>query len=165
MISGALITRGTIWLALLCYVVAIALQTKINSRLALYARLIWLAGCVFFVMHVAAAFYFFHHWSHALAQDHTRIETVQRTGLDSGSGIYFNYLLGAMWLADCAGWPLRGRHFHESHPKWRVALHVFFLFMIFNGTVMFGHGWARPAGAILCTLALSGLILRAKFPS
>ena len=165
MSTGALITRATIWLALLCYATTTALQTRVAWRSAQFTRVVWLMGCCFFLVHVAAAFHFYHHWNHALAEDHTRIETVRLTGLDSGRGIYFNYLLGLIWLADCAAWPLRGRHLHESHPKWHIALHAFFLFMIFNATVVFGHGWARPAGAVLCTLALSSLILRKRFPT
>src|SRR6185436_10539670 len=165
MSPGPLITRATIWLALLCYLTATALQIKPSPRPASLARFIWMTGCAFFLMHVAAAFQFYHQWSHALAENHTRLETIDRTGLNFGGGIYFNYFLGAIWLADCAGWPLRGKHLHESHPKWRLILHSFFLFMIFNATVMFGHGWAQPAGAVLCTLALGSLILRARSPA
>lgn len=160
-----MITRATIWLALFCYLATTALQTRASSRTTLLPRVIWMTGCIFFVLHVAAAFHFYHQWSHAMAEDDTRLQTVQRTGMNFGGGIYFNYLLGLMWLTDCAGWPVRGSHLHELHPRWRIALHAFFLFMIFNATVMFGHGWARPAGAVLCTLALSCLILRARFPA
>jgi hypothetical protein len=165
MITGAAVTRATIWLALLCYVTTIGLQTRASLRATLLARFIWIGGCLIFLAHVAAAFHFYHHWSHVLAENDTRLQTIERTGLNFGGGIYFNYLLGLMWLADCAGWPLRGKHLHESLPRWRFVLHIYFLFMIFNATVMFGHGWARPAGAILCTLALSGLFLRARFPT
>ncbi|HEY0550032.1 MAG TPA: hypothetical protein VGF13_10560, partial [Verrucomicrobiae bacterium] len=121
MTIGAIITRGTIWLALICYVTTTVFQTKAGARPASLSRFIWLAGCVFFVLHVIAAFQFFHHWSHDVAENATRWQTIERTGLNFGGGIYFNYLFGLAWLADCAGWPLRGKLLHESHPRWRVV--------------------------------------------
>ena len=40
---------------------------------------------------------------------------------------------------------------------WFLLLHGFFLFMIFNATVVFGQGWAQPAGVILCLLVIAAL--------
>jgi len=114
---GALITRVTIWLALLCYVGTVVFQISTRWRVSRLTRVVWATGCVFFLVPVTAAFHFYHQWSHALAENDTRMQTIERTGLNFGAGIYFNYLLGLIWLGDCAGWPPRGKHLHELVPR------------------------------------------------
>ena len=145
-------------MALLCYLATVVLQTRGHARAEKAARLLWLMGCLLSLAHVAAAFHFHHHWSHALAAEDTRRQTLEQTGVNFRGGIYFNYLFALVWLADCAGWLVGGKHFHETHRAWRIVLHSFFLFMIFNATVVFGHGWARPVGAVVCALAVAGLM-------
>ena len=151
---AALVTRGSVWLAVLCYVVTVALRMRDTERSEMLGRRVWSLGCLLFLVHVAAAFHFYHQWSHSLAADETRRQTLEQTGVKFGGGIYFNYLFAAVWVGDCIGWWLGGEGFRARNPKWSVTLHSFFLFMIFNATVVFGHGMAKPAGAVVCVAVL-----------
>ena len=144
------LTRGTVWFALLCYGAAVMLQGRPSLRALTAARIVWSLGCILFLAHVASAFQFYHHWSHTAAAEETHRQTKLETGLDFRAGIYFNYLFAAVWLADCAAWIRSGRLLQERHRAWRWFLHGYFLFMIFNSTVAFGHGIAKPFGALLC---------------
>ncbi len=155
MSTGALWTRATIWTALLCYVavtILMARRTLSSSRLA---RIVWSAGCVFLFAHLAAAFHFHHDWSHAAAMQDTQRQTMARVGIDFGGGVYFNYAFAAIWLADCIWWwmhPSSGRR-----DGWWILLQSYFLFMIFNSTVVFGRGFAKLAGAMICLLGIAAL--------
>jgi hypothetical protein len=151
---ATIITKATVWLALLCYTGAILSRGLHNQTLM---RTMWLAGCVFFLAHVAAAFHFFYHWSHAFAVEDTRAQTMALTGVNFRGGLFFNYLFALIWLIDCAGFLHGGKLFQETHVVWRRVLHTFFIFMIFNATVVFGHGWAKPAGGVVCVVALFAL--------
>jgi hypothetical protein len=143
-----------VWLALLCYVGAVFSRGRGHQSLM---RKIWLVGCLFFLAHVVAAFHFFYHWSHAFAVEDTRAQTMELIGVNFRGGLLFNYLFGLLWLIDCAGWFRDGKLFQETHRVWRRALHTFFIFMIFNATVVFGHGWAKPAGGVISVIALLAL--------
>jgi hypothetical protein len=160
---GAFVTRATVWLALLCYATAVVLEARRKNRMERLSRILWVAGCVFFLAHVAGAFHFYHHWSHAAAEEDTRRQTLERAGVNFRGGIYFNYLFAAIWFIDCPGWCLNGKLLHECSRSWRFVLHGFFLFMIFNATVVFGMGWSRPAGVILCLVVLVALFRARRF--
>lgn len=155
------LTRGTIWAALVCYILTVCLD-QLRPRSARISRLVWTLGCLLLFAHIAAAFHFHHHWSHFEAAEETRRQTLQQVGLNFGFCIYFNHLFALVWLADCASWWARGAEFRSAHKWWFLSLHAFFLFMIFNGTVVFGRGWARSAGAILCGIAIVLLARRRR---
>jgi len=163
--AGEMITRGTVWLALICYTATVVLQTSVSARAQRAGRILWAIGCVVFLAHVAAAFQFYHQWSHLIAAEDTRRQTMERVGMNFSAGIYFNYLFAAVWLIDCATLVGSGKLLHEGRRTWRIILHSFFLSMIFNATVVFGHGWARPTGAILCTLVVIALLWRERIPA
>ena len=150
--SGEWLTRATIWIALLLYTVgAILLLLRAPSeKVAPRARLAWTAGCASFVAHVLCAFAFFHQWSHTAAYIETARQTETMTGFRSGSGLYLNYLFGAAWIALTMWWWMSPRGFF-AQPRWSHALwNGFAVFMIFNGTVVFGRGAARWFGMALC---------------
>lgn len=152
--TAALITRGTVWLALLCYAVAVFMQMRGSMQTQIRARRVWTLGCILFLAHVAAAFHFYHHWSHAMAAEDTRRQTLDQIGVNFGGGIYFNYVFAVVWLGDCIAWWMVGENFRARNAKWSAALHTFFLFMIFNATVIFGQSVAKLAGAVLCIAVL-----------
>jgi hypothetical protein len=64
------------------------------------ARLVWTSGFWFYLTHVAAAFHFRHHWSHALAYEQTARQTAEPFGASWGGGLYFNYAFTAVWALD-----------------------------------------------------------------
>jgi hypothetical protein len=138
----------------------VLLQGRGGVRSQKFARGCWFAGCLFFGLHVVAAFQFVHGWSHAAAAEDTRRQTLERTGIDFGGGIYFNYLLALVWAADVAGGIPNRPFLRERSRTWSVFLHGFFLFMIFNSTVVFGRPEARVPGLLLCIVVLTALLFR-----
>ncbi len=101
-----------------------------------WSRIAWTIGCAFYLSHVAAAFQFEHHWSHSAAYDATARQTAEVFGLRWGGGLYFNYLLTILWIAESIWWT-RSR-----------ALQWFFAFMFFNATIVFGSAFARWSGIV-----------------
>ena len=157
--TAALVTRATICAALLCYTAATVLTTRRNSSAVNTSRIIWTAGCILFLAHVAAAFHFYHHWSHSAAAEDTRRQTLERLGFDFSGGLYFNYAFAVIWPGDCIRWWICKPNVEARRGVWTLAVHVFFLFMIFNSTVVFGHGFARLAGAAICLLGVFALLV------
>lgn len=123
------------------------------------ARLLWTVACGFYLVHVGAAFEFYHGWSHAAAYQHTAVQTAQVTGWSWGGGLYFNYLFTIIWMADVLWW-WRGLALYRKRPLWITAtIHWLFAFMFFNATVIFASGWVRWFG-VAATLVLIRLWLR-----
>jgi len=150
--AGELLTRATIWSALLGYAWGAALLSSARSseRRLVAARMAWTLGCVFFVAHFFCAFHFYHHWSHADAYTETARQTEEMTGHHSGSGLYLNYLFGLVWIILVAWWWLAPVRF-VAQSGWSLALwNGFALFMIFNGTVVFGKGPVQWFGGAIC---------------
>jgi hypothetical protein len=173
---GALLTSWTIRAALVCYAIYLAL-TLTTSRPKL-ARATWTTGCGLFIVHVACAFHFYHHWSHQAAWLKTADETRLILGVAFGDGIYFSYLFLVLWVADVVWlWfvetlPTHGSlHLRSARsatgvpppvstgsgtPSWRLAVHGFLLFIAVNGAIIFEAGATRIVG-IPVVLGLAGL--------
>ncbi len=107
------------------------------------ARWLWTTAGTLLWVHVACAFHFQHHWSHAGAYAHTARQTAEFVGLEWGGGLYFNYLLLIVWTGDILWWWV-GPVSHRNRPRiagWIVG--GFVAFMAFNATVVFGAGPLR----------------------
>jgi hypothetical protein len=156
-LNEAFLTRGTVWLALICYAAVVVLEARSDARGTTVSRIVWVLGCAFFLAHILAAFHFYHHWSHAAAAQDTQRQTFERLRVNFGSGVYFNYLFALIWLADVFAGSFKRGFLHERNRLWFFVLHGFFIFMIFNATVIFGRGWARPVGGVLCLVVLAAL--------
>jgi len=185
---GALLTSWTIRAALVCYAAYVALCLANNKTLTTsmpnLARAIWTAGCGLFVVHVACAFHFYHHWSHQAAWQKTADETRLLIGVAFGDGIYFSYLFLVLWVADVVWlWSFRSPatigslHFRSARsatavpphiagrrrtPTWRLAVHGFLLFIAVNGAIIFEGGVTRAVG-VPVVLLLTGLAVWRAF--
>lgn len=171
---GELLTRWTIRLALVCFASYFALRLAGTGRQRA-ERAIWTIGCVLFAAHVAAAFHFYHAWSHAAAWRKTAEETQALLGVPFGDGIYFSYAFLVLWVLDvvwlwisasgspagrvaasatCVPAESVGR---ETTPRWRVLVHAFLLFIAFHGAIVFEGGPTRWLGIpAVCLLAFLG---------
>lgn len=157
--NGEALTRWTVRLALLLYAATLALRLT-DPRRTRTARLLWTAGCILFLIHVIAAFHFFHQWSHGDAYRETARQTREMTGVASGAGLYLNYLFTLVWAADVAWWWRRGADRYTRRPQWvGVVLQSFLFFMAFNGTVVFEQGATRwVAAGVVVVLAILGIV-------
>ncbi|HWB03986.1 MAG TPA: hypothetical protein VG796_13245 [Verrucomicrobiales bacterium] len=148
-IPGEWLTRATVWLALSLYTGSEILLVAEHPH---DSRALHTFGCLAFLAHVACAFAFHHHWSHAAAYADTARQTAQLTGWNWGGGLYINYLFAAVWCAESLwSWISASGYFHR--PRWITrTVCGFFLFMVFNGAVVFVPGPARWYGLLLCLL-------------
>lgn len=139
---GIAVTAWTARIAVGCYLARLLIDVARPRDLAWQSRgrMIWTVGGLVFCLHVLAAYHFYHHWSRAAAWEHTREQTLLKTGWDSGAGLLVNDLFLMVWLLDLVvwwcdlTWPQR--------RGWYAATQGFLLFIVFNATVVFGpRGW------------------------
>ena len=149
--SGDALTIGTVRVALLLYVAALVIMAGAarapgRDRGGRVARVLWSAGALAYLAHVGAAFHFVHGWSHHAAVVETARQTRELFGMDTGVGIWFNYLFTAVWSADVAWWWLDPNGYIRRPGPVSAGVHVFLAFMFFNGAVVFAHGPSRWFG-------------------
>ncbi|MBI1765412.1 MAG: hypothetical protein HYR56_28685 [Acidobacteria bacterium] len=155
--TGELLTRVFIWLALSGYTIGAAAFLLSNGRPAWLraARWAWTLGCGCFLVHVACAFQFYHAWSHWAAYRETARQTGATFGWYWGGGVYVSYAFTLLWMLDVLIWWTQGLASYAQRPVWLTAAwHGFFVFILFNGTVVFERGAARWFGALICAALL-----------
>ena len=148
---------------LLCgvYVLAIALRAT-SGRWTHAARATWIAGAALLVIHVVTAYGEAHGWSHAAAVEHTRQETLRRTGWDSGVGIWMNFVTVGFWLAEAVRL-LRPPIPEPTHPapsRFARLAQSWIAFMMVQSSIVFADAplrWVALAAAltVLSMLAIS----------
>jgi hypothetical protein len=148
------IVRGTIVVA----TVAWALGEVLMRRLAFdrLARGVWTSGIALALLHVVLAFEFVYVWDHGAAVAATAQQTADLVGWRWGGGIYINYIFLALWLADvCWWWVAPVTHATRSvlFETTRLAL---FVFMFFNGAVVFATPPTRIVGLAAIVAVLIG---------
>jgi hypothetical protein len=161
---GDILTRATIWLALSGYAAwfVTALMSRRNPNLRKLSRLALTIGCAFFLAHVFCAFNYHYDWSHANAFQRTAEQVGKTMGVESGWGVYVSYAFTLAWTLDVTWWWFSGPDSYEQRPRFLITgWHLFFLFMVFNGTVVFETGYSRWLGLALC-LGLAGFWIFAK---
>lgn len=157
MSGGELLTRGSVWLALIAYAIGAGMMLRVRGRAA--ARCVWTIGCALFLVHVVCAFGFYHGWSHAAALDATARQTGEMTGVRWGGGLFLNYVFALAWLGDVLWWWLAPESHARRSQRLAAVWHGFFFFMVFNGAVVFANGPVRWLGLVICG-GVAGLWLR-----
>ncbi len=110
-------------------------------------RCCWTLGLICYLVHVAVAFHYFHQWSHRVA-----VEFTQRTS-GFGGGIYASYLFSLVWLADVLMAWMSPQKYAIRNRFQTYAVHLFLLFMVFNGAIVFASGPTRWISvAIFCAI-------------
>lgn len=122
-----------------------------------HVRLIWTTACAVFVLHVAAAFEFIHHWSNASAVRATADQTRELIGVSVGGGLYASYVFLALWILDVIIW-WSAPKWRERHRAIRTAFLGFVVLIAFNAAVIFATSPARWVG-LLVTMALIWLLV------
>jgi hypothetical protein len=150
--------------SLLLYAATLAALLVGRSRPAILreARITWTAGCIVLWLHLAAAFHFYHDWSHQVAYEATARDTEATIGWAFGGGVYLNYLFALLWTVDAAWWWSIANSAHFRRSRWASALvHGFLFFIAFNATVTFAEGALRWTAVAICVgLAILGFISR-----
>ena len=140
----------TIWGALLLYVVGEFGRAHGSSPS--WARPVWILGSACYVCHVISAFSLHHHWSHSAAYAHTAATTYDLLGINSGLGLWVNYMFTAVWIGEGL---LPGRWGLTVNRRVNRVVRSVFLFMIINGAIIFVEGPQRWFGLLLVAALLS----------
>lgn len=149
----SLIVRVPIWVA-----IALGLWACLASGRV--ARALWLIGGAAYLAHVCAVFHYIHHWSHSAALAHTAAMTRGVTGWSAAFGLYVNYAFTSVWIA----YAIAG--YLGNLPRWtRQVWCGWFLFMTFNGGIVFVLNPLRWLGVALFTAFGVAAILRYRRPS
>jgi hypothetical protein len=112
------------------------------------------------VTHFISAFHFYHSWSQQSAYIETARQTAEVFRINWGGGLFINYAVAILWIADVAWWWFAGLSAYRRR-SWLITLlwHGFLLFIIFNATVVFKDGLTRWIGLLVClTLGLSWVL-------
>ncbi|MDX2030663.1 MAG: hypothetical protein SF339_08335 [Blastocatellia bacterium] len=153
---GDLLIRITIWIALLGYLAGAAYAiARGGARWERAARTVWTASCVLLFAHVGFALHFAHGWSQTSVYAETARQTAEVFGANWGGGMFINYGLMLVWLAEVVWWWAAPASYRRR-PRWLVvAWQGFLLFIFFNATVVFVAGPLRWLGLGGC----AGLLL------
>lgn len=152
MLSGEFLTRSTIWISIAAYTIGSVIFATSWPRTKgdRWTRLSWTIGCSALVAHFISAFHFYHAWSHTSAYADTARQTAEVVAINWGGGLYVNYAVAGLWIADVAWWWLAGVNSYRRRPRsLTLAWHGFLIFIIFNATVVFEHGLIRLLGLVV----------------
>ena len=146
--------------AFVLYISALAFWPK-EKRV----RWLWTMACAAMLIHVGIAFDQVHHWSHHAAYEATASQTASVTGLNWGGGVYANYTLLLVWLADVLWWWGNPESYAKRPRSATWSIHGFLAFMWFNAAVIFAHGWMRWAGWVGFLILAATMSHRSKINS
>lgn len=151
MSAGELALHGTVWLALTAWATTEVMGQGPQGKRAsiLDWRWLWSLGAFALTVHFALAMQLRHGWSHAAAVADTARQTEAKFGLNWGGGVWFNYAMVALWLVD-AVWAWVSPARRADVRAWQWSVRGYFLFMWFNGAVVFPTGPVRWFGLIAC---------------
>ena len=159
---GDVLTRWTARVAVVLFVASLALRRFRPSA----SRYAWTVGCFIYLLHVAAAFHYYHHWSHSEAYEFIARQTRELVGLDWGGGVYVNHAFTLVWLADVAWWWARDGRKVPSLGVMQRGIHWlaygFLGFVAFHATVVFATGFSRWLGMGACVLLVAVWFLPMK---
>lgn len=133
---------ATIWTSLLLFAVG---ETGRHVTTRAWPRVVFAAGLLFCLVHIAIAMGHVHGWSHAAAMAATAAQTDAVFGLDWGGGMFVNYAFALAWGADAALWRA-GTKAGPATRTLRWLLRIFYAIVLINAAVIFAAGVRRLLG-------------------
>jgi hypothetical protein len=146
--------RGTAWASLALWSGSEWVSSRRTSvdRGSIVAWRLNALGASVFVLHVFLAMQIRHGWSHTAAVQETARQTEVLFGIRDGSGVWLNYLMALLWMADV--WRSRSPVSVEARSS-RRWLKGFLFFMWFNAAIVFPRGAWRLMGVALLLLVIA----------
>ena len=166
MSRGEFLTRSTIWISMLAYTIGcVVFAASRGAGRDGWARLAWTIGCAALLVHFISAFHFYHAWSHTAAYVDTARQTAAVIGSNWGGGLFINYAVAILWIADVGWWWFAGVSAYRRRAWWiTLAWHGFLIFIIFNATVVFKHGLTRWIGLLVSLILCLSWALTVRSP-
>jgi hypothetical protein len=159
--SALALVRWTVCLAILAYALRVVADAGDFASLCA-RRVLWTAGLVFYLAHVAAAFHFVHAWNHDAALRETARQTELLTGWRTWLGLWANYAFTLLWIGDVAAWWAVGAEYPLRCRRTYAAVQAAFAFIVFNATAVFGPPAWRLIVAAFALFLAAALAVRAK---
>lgn len=151
------IAHVSAWLVVATYVLALISEfRRLDEK---YRRLIWAAGALSLLGHTLWTMLVVHQGSFQEAFDHTSKKTEQLVGMPIGAGLYVNFAMLAIWLADAAAWCIVP-NWRISRQKYLLPMHFVFGFLFLNAAIVF----ASTEGRILGLAALAIIVVAWLLP-
>lgn len=153
--------RGSMLLATIAWAIG-EVSMRRSPDLDRLARWSWTMGIALALVHVYLAFERVYAWDHGAAVAATVQQTADRFGSGWRGGLYVNYVFLALWLADVVCWWAAPRWRASRPVKVEAARLALFVFMFFNGAVVFASAPGRWVGiaAVTAVLLASPLLRR-----
>lgn len=152
------LAQGSAWLVVATYVLALISEIRRwdeNSR-----RTIWAAGALSLLGHTLWTMLVVHHGSLQEAFDHTAEKTEQSVGIAVGAGLYVNFAMLAIWLADSLAWYIVP-NWGNFRLKYFLPMHLVFGFLFLNAAIVFASAGGRILGiAALAIVVVAWLLPR-----
>ena len=152
---GEFLTRSSIWISIAfyaigCVIFAIGCE---RPKLDQWTRLAFTAAVGALTAHYISAFNYYHHWSHESAYIETTRQTAEVFKVNWGGGIFINYALLMLWIAEVGWWWVAGTDSYRRRPMWiLLTWHGFLVFILFNATVVFKDCLTRWVGLLTCAI-------------
>lgn len=142
---------GSIWLALLCFVIGEAgkRQHRLTQVPERWTIAVWGMGAALACAHTLLALHVTYHWDHARAVVVTAERAATVYGIAWQGSLFVNYAFLGWWLAECLWW-WRAPQSYIRRPAviewlWRAVAFT----ILANGAVVFASPAGRLAGAPL----------------
>lgn len=151
------IARGTAWLVVAAY--GVALTADLRGYSTTFRRRVWTIGALTLAIHVLWTMLAVHDGSLAKAYEHTALRTKEFIGIPLGIGLYINFAMLAIWLADAALWWI-GPNWDAMRRWYLWPMHLIFSFLFINAAIVFASGWGRAVGFA----ALASVVAATLYP-
>ena len=145
-----MLTTITILISLLLWTTAICLGWFRPKPIQKTISLLWISAFVIFVIHIFAAFHEHYEWSHQVALTETARQTKETFKVETGVGLYVNYIFAICLVLDLWAQFKKG----GTNHRWRNWIDGFVIFMLINGAIVFGTIQSRIVGG-LCLAAIA----------
>ncbi|MEO0415072.1 MAG: hypothetical protein AAF226_08990 [Verrucomicrobiota bacterium] len=153
-------TLGFVWVCVAAYSAGVC---GMILRHWAAARMFWTVGAMALFIHAGLAYGVFYQWDHQIALSETAKQTERLMGVSFSAGLYANFLLIIVWVADCALWWGATAGSYAKRPKWQIILvHGFMALMMINGAVIFVEGPRKWLGAILLLVPMVFWVVRSR---
>lgn len=140
---------ASIWLATLLFVAGEWGKGSPSRATYPWTWRIHAAGVGLLTLHILIGLGHVHGWDPGRAMADTARQTLEIYGVAVGAGVYVNFLFVLVWAIDTGSWRASPGRAELRPAALRWSLRAFYFLILFNGTVVFAHGWRMALGAVL----------------
>lgn len=128
------------WVSSFCFFASRSNLISLNP----YLRFVDATGCVILWLHILLAYYFVHDGSHSAAVAHVAERTRDTVGIETGVGIYANFLVAGVWSALLL--------MESSSRLRRRAAEAFLWVMFISASILFAQWQSASAFTVIVLL-------------